>query len=129
MNPEHLDPDVLAHLAHIARARREQWRSRLADSEATAESLAELLADGQIPALGWWRDQFPPRMASDGPLRPSAPRNQPWEYADLVLAAEELAGIQASAPTALELLAEITLLGRLGADALRLAFELFEELR
>ena len=63
MNPEHLDPDVLAHLAHIARARREQWRSRLADSEATAESLAELLADGQIPALGWWRDQFPPTNA------------------------------------------------------------------
>ena len=129
MNPEHLDPDVLAHLAHIARARREQWRSRLADSEATAESLAELLADGQIPALGWWRDQFPPRMASDGPLRPSAPRNQPWEYVDLVLAAEELAGIQASAPNRPSRVISANNSRAVGADALRLAFELFEELR
>lgn len=122
-----LDPQVLDHLAHLARLRRKRWPSRLADPEATAEALADLMTMGMKPALGWWRAQLAP-VVREGPVCPPRALEQPITYADIVMAAEELAGISARPSVALELLAEMTLVAELSADVLGTAFALYEEL-
>jgi hypothetical protein len=123
-----LDPDVLDHLAHLARQRRKRWPSRLADPEATAEALADQLVAGALPALGWWRAQLAPGDAPAAPLCPPPVPLGPPEYGDIILFAEELAGIEARAEVALELLAEMVITAGLTADVLQAAYGLYEEL-
>ena len=123
-----LDPELLEHLAYLARGRQKRWPSRVADPEKTAEALADQLAASVFPALGWWRAQLAPRHPSGAPLcPPPAPVGKP-SHTDIILFAEELAGIRARPEVALELLAEMTIVAGLTADVLQSAFALFEEL-
>jgi hypothetical protein len=52
---EHLSADELAHLA-AAKRLREQPAPRI--DEAAVAELADMLAAGRRPSLGWWRDHL-----------------------------------------------------------------------
>lgn len=67
-----LDPAVLHHLAAAAEgaAHRRRW-ARVNDPETTAGELAELLAAGERPALGWWRKRVVRRDPAEVAVLPS----------------------------------------------------------
>lgn len=55
---EHCSTDELSHLVAARRLAESQRAPRL--SSAAAEELAEVLADGEQPTIGWWKRHLPP---------------------------------------------------------------------
>lgn len=47
--------DTLTHLAYLLRQREPDFRARRSLTSDALEELADMIADGRTPTLGWWR--------------------------------------------------------------------------